>query len=316
MEVNIPKPTLIKLPADIKRIVLVDKTKGDAISVLEGVLTGEMLGIDKSLAQECIAGIVSPLLRNGKIVIVRHNERLMSESAISKSFGKMMNWSQVDSISSTNNADALLVLEFFDSDYTVRNQMNPRNVGPFLFQGFIDVKAGVRIYLPKTRELFYENKFSFSNFYGETAVNKSQLLSKLTFGTDALKYGSYQLGNRIGKKFVSYYTWEDRFIYKGNTRLTKQAERYIIAQDYDNAIQILEKEYYIENQEKLKSQIAHNIGYCYEVKGNLINSKKWLSESYVLSGNSKTQQYLNIINDRIGEELILERENKIITEFN
>lgn len=310
MEVYVPKPVLVPLPKDVKRIVIVDKTQRNFLTAIEGVLTGEMIGIDKILSQQCTSGIKNPFLKNSSIQITQHPERLKSENMTSTGFGTVMNPVVIEQIALQHNADALLVLEYFDSNFTVRDVASPNNVGTILFQGYAEANVGIRIYLPKTQNIFYENSFSFSKLYGETAVNKAQLLGKLAIGTDAMKFVSYELGLFVGRGFVSYNTWEDREIMKGKTDATKRAERQIIAQDYKNAIQTLENAYKIESKNDIKSTIAHNLGYCYEVEGDLQLSKKWLTEAFTISGSSKSQRYLDIINNRIREQNILEEQRK------
>lgn len=309
MEVFVPKPTLVQLPSDIKRMVIVDKTQGNFLTVIEGVLTGEMIGIDKVLAQECITGLKNPFLKNSPIQIIQHPERLKSENVTSTSFGTVMKPSQIQQIAQQHNADALLVLEYFDSDFTIRDISSANNVGTVLFQGYAKAKVGIRIYLPKTQNIFYENSFSYAKNYGETAVNRAQLLGNLVTGTNAMKYVSYELGQFVGKRFVSYQTWEDREIMKGKTDITKKAERLIIAQDYDNAIITLESAFKTEANNTIKANIAHNLGYCYEIQGDLQLSKKWLTESFALSGSNKSQRYLDIINQRIEEEALLKTQD-------
>jgi len=215
----------------------------------------------------------------------------------------------VQQIGNQSNADALLVLEYFDTDFTVRNATSPNNVGAILFLGFAKAKVGIRIYLPKTQSLFYENSFTYSKNYGETAVNRQLLLGKLLLGTDALKHVSYELGNFVGQRFVTYRTWEDRVLMKSKTDAIKRAERQVLAQDYVNAIATLQEAYKTEQKPSNKADIAHNLGYCYEIDGDLELSKKWLTESFTLSGNRRTQNYLDIINNRIREAKILENQN-------
>jgi tetratricopeptide (TPR) repeat protein len=86
---------------------------------------------------------------------------------------------------------------------------------------------------------------------------------------------------------------------KGKTDATKRAERQILAQDYINAIATLQEAYKSDQNVNNKADIAHNLGYCYEIEGDLELSKKWLTESFTLSGNRKTQNYLDIINNII-----------------
>lgn len=90
---------------------------------------------------------------------------------------------------------------------------------------------------------------------------------------------------------------------KGKTDITKRAERQIIAQDYENAIATLENAFKAEQKTDIKANIAHNLGYCYEIQGDLQLSKKWLTEAYTISGSAKSQKYLGIINQRLSEEL-------------
>jgi hypothetical protein len=310
MQVFVPKPTLVQLPEDVKKMVIIDKTQGKFLTTIEGVLTGEMIGIDKILSQECITGLKNPFLKNSSIQITQHPERLKSEDMTSTGFGTVMKPIQIQQIAQLHNADALLVLEYFDSDFTVGDISNANNVGTVLFQGYAKAKVGIRIYLPKTQSIFYENSFSYAKNYGETAVNKAQLLGKLAIGTDAMKYVSYELGQYVAKRFVSYRTWEDREIMKGKSDITKRAERQIIAQDYINAILTLENAFKNEQKKEIKADIAYNLGYCYEIKGDLQLSKKWLTEAFTISGSSKSQTYLDIINQRIREELLLEMQDK------
>jgi len=72
----------------------------------------------------------------------------------------------------------------------------------------------------------------------------------------------------------------------------------------------LENAFVNEKDEKVKAAIAHNLGYCNEINGDLQQSKKWLSASFVISGNKKTQNYLEVINRRIEENYILEKQKK------
>ena len=274
MQVYVPKPTIVKLPSDVRRIVIVDKTQGNFLTAIEGVLTGEMLGIDKILSQQCISGLINPFLNNSDIQITRHPERLKSENMTSTNFGTVMNWNQVKEIANQNNAEAVLVLEYFDSDFTIRDVTSPNNIGVILFQGFAKAKVGIRIYLPKAESLFYENSFTFSKTYGETAASRQLLLGKLIVGTDALKYVSYELGNFVGQRFVTYKTWEDRVLMKSKTDATKRAERQILSQDYINAIATLQDAYKTEQNPSNKADIAHNLGYCFEIDGDLELSKK------------------------------------------
>jgi hypothetical protein len=143
MEVHVPKPTLIPLPTDVKRLVLVDRSQGNAVTAIEGILTGEMVGVDKQLAQECLTALVNPFLTYSTVQVSRHPDRLKSAVSSSTGFGAPMTWSQLKEIAASTQADAVLVLEYFDSDFTIRNAGSANKVGVVLFQGYAEASAGI-----------------------------------------------------------------------------------------------------------------------------------------------------------------------------
>ncbi len=308
MEVNIPKPALFELPADIKRVAIIDRSEGNATTIIEGALTGEMVGIDKILSQECISGLTQMLNLNDKLQVTRHSERLKAPNTTSTGFGANLDWAIVDQIAQQNNADALLVLEYFDSDYNIRDQTKPNNVGTVLVQGYASVTGGFRIYDTKNRTIIYERGLSKSRNFGETAATREMAIAKLIKGSTALKSLSNELGKSIGRRFTAYYTWEDRIIFKGKSQQAQVGERYILSQSYQEAVTTLSKALEVESDMKEKGRICHNLGYCYEVLGDLQRSKTWLTKGYTEYGNDKSLAYLNTINQRITEEEIIERQ--------
>jgi thioredoxin-like negative regulator of GroEL len=112
----------------------------------------------------------------------------------------------------------------------------------------------------------------------------------------------------MGNRFVSYRQWEDRVIYKGKSGDMQRAERLIVAQDYPQAMQVLQEVYQASSENKLRAAAAHNLGYCYEIMGDLEQSKRWLTESFASTGSKKTQAYLARINQRISEQFLLEKQ--------
>lgn len=303
---NVPKPAAVALPPEVKRLLIVDKTEGSFLVSIEGLLGGGIPAIDRTLSQECMSGLNQPFLQYGTVSIVRHDQRLRSENRASAGFGNVMSANQIQELAKLHQADALMVIEYFNTNFTIRSTPIKDKPGAFNFRAFAQANAGIRVYLPSSNSLFYENNYSFGQAYGQTTTNKAELIGQVALALNALKFVSYELGKSIGTRFVSYRVWENREINRGKTPAGKRAERLILAQDYRNAIKTLEAEFNHEPKLKKKAKIAHNLGYCYEVLGDLPKAKEWLTEAFVISGKNRTRLYLEAINRRITEQQLIE----------
>ena len=307
MQVLVTKPAIFEIPKDTKKILLVNRSKGNAISILEGILTGEIPGTDIVYSEQCMSALQQTLLLNKNVEYTRHNERLSSERGSSPGFGNPLDWNTLSSLANQYNADLVLVLEYFDTDYFVRDVIGNSVTTNVYVRGTATARAGFRLYNPIKSTILYEKSFSSTTSHTEFALSRLLALAKLIKGTDALNEVSFLTGQNFAKRLVSYNIWEDRIMFKGksNSQIAK-GSRYVLSNEWQMGVNTWLDGYKSSKTEKEKGKIAYNLALGYEVLGDLQESKKWITTSYVEHQNTKAESYSQIINKRIENEEILE----------
>ncbi len=309
MQVLVKKPANFVIPKDIKKITLINKSKGNAWSVIDGILTGEMPHQDKHQSESCINGMQQILFNNSTINFSRHPMRLDAERGSSTGFGNPMSWSMADSLAEIYSADALLVLEYFDTDFSVRDITDYSKNSEIYIRGTAKARAGFRFYDIKARAVIYEKNYSFFQTYSQHAVTKAEAIARLIRGSDALEDVSYSTGRKFAQQLVIHNTWENRWLCKGNDENNKGC-RFAVAGDWKKAIDIWLQAYQNTDSEKEKGKISYNLGLGYEVEGALNDAKKWITVSYAEHNFKKAAAYATIINKRIESEQLLDEQLK------
>ena len=115
-------PARINIPAEIKSILLVDRTRFDqnAINIAEGVLTGELPGEDQAAVQAYIQSLTNQISTVPRFTTKIAVERLYGNSH-TPALPPALPWSKVKALCNKYQTDALLAVEVFDSDFIVTN---------------------------------------------------------------------------------------------------------------------------------------------------------------------------------------------------
>src|SRR5688572_28817195 len=119
VNLDYPLDPMVVLPNGIHTIAVVNRSlvKEDdkSSTILESIATAEIAGSDKLASDECLKGAFDKV--NGQdivsIVIPQQTRLYGSGSAQTP---ELLDWKQVKKICDANKADALLVLESFDSN--------------------------------------------------------------------------------------------------------------------------------------------------------------------------------------------------------
>ena len=311
MQVLVTRPAVFELPKDTKRIVLVNRSKGNALTILEGVLTGEIPGTDKVQSEQCMSGLQHTLNLNKNIEFTRHTVRLSSDRGSSTGFGNPLDWNTVNTLSKQYDADLLLVLEYFDTDYFVRDLVGSNATSNVYVRGTASAKAGFRLYDPIKSSILYEKTFSSSKNYTEFALTRLLALAKLTKGTEAVNDVSFTIGQNFAKRLIKYDVWEDRTMIKGKSGSeSAKAERFVLTNNWEKGVENWLNAYKNTSSETEKGNIAYNLALGYEVLGDLQAAKKWITTSFVEHQNKKAESYSRTISNRIETEGILENQSK------
>lgn len=309
MQVLVTRPALFEIPSEISNILLINRSKGNANTIIEGIITGELPGRDQQLAERCMSGLMQTLMLNKTLSISRLEESLPSSRGASTGFGSTLPWEIVQEYANRYNADAVLVLEYFDSDFSTREVPELRRTDAVYMRGTAKADAGFRLYYPAEKSILYERSFDYWEDFTEFAATRELALAKLIKGPDALSRISFNTGQSFARRITPYRIWEDRLMFKGKkNEAMEKAERNVIANNWQEGVDMWLNAYKNATEDETKGRIAYNLALGYEVLGNFEEAKRWISTSFVEHANKKAQAYAAIINRRIEQEAILERQ--------
>jgi hypothetical protein len=318
MQVQVMRPAVITVPKDIQKIALLNRSVPASVAGIEGTLTGEMPKQDKELSNECISALNATLMESERFEVKRVEYTMNSADPKSLTFGAPLDWNTVDSICARLGVDGLLVLEYFDSDFTLDNPAGTtaQAVQSVLNGGQTSVEAsgtatatcGFRVYYASKHLIPYEDEFRYRKRWRERANTAAEAISKMVKRNTALREVSYETGIEFARSIVPLYIWEHRDMYKGKKGEMERGERQALAKDWEGALNTWMGAYDSATKSKDKAKAAFNIALAYEVLGNLKEAQKWAGTAYVDGGKRPMLEYAEIIDGRVREEARLQEQ--------
>lgn len=246
MRVQVLRPATITINKEVKSIALLNRSIPQSTASLESVITGERPAQDKDLSEECMRGINELLNTSERFKIVRCEGTMNAPDEKSIGFGVPLNWDIIDSLCAQYKVDAIMALEYFDTDFRVKNPgLTAANAighaangtaATVEVRGTATANAGFRVYYPKTKAIVYEDRYEFMKHWTQRSANPVEAVSKLIKKNDALFDVSYNCGKAFAKDIVPLYFWENREMYKGKKGDLERGERQALAKDWEGAV--------------------------------------------------------------------------------
>jgi hypothetical protein len=311
MEVQVLRPAFISVPQQIKTIAVLNRSIPTETTA-ESALTGETPVQDKELSAECLRGLTTTLNTSERFKFQLVDYTLDASDPKSLTFGIPLSWESVDTICTRLQVDGLLVLEYFDTDFSVNN---PVGAAGQIIQGIANggqtsvtvtgtatANAGFRVYYAKERNIAYEDNFNYRKRWQQTANNAFEAIGKLVKRNAALIDVSYETGYNFAMSIVPLYFWENRVMYKGKKGDLEKGERQALSKDWEGAKTSWMYVYENSAKSKERGKAAFNTALAYEVLGNLNEAHKWASRAYVESGKKEMLRYSEILDKRLREQ--------------
>ena len=324
VSLNVTRPAEIALPADANTILLVDRTKfkNQTMNVIEGILTGELPGDDRFAVQEAMNALKETLYNSPRFNVNVSPERLEGNS-LTAVFPDPLTWEQVNSLCSKENAEILVALEVFDSDFTVwpGSRIKKKTVGEgnnkqeieyteFYAQGVGSVDFGIRTYYPNEKKIIDQQMVSEGHTWEETGSSPVEALGLLISKNEAIRYLANNIGESYAYKISPMPIRISRSFYGKSKRVDEVAagSRLADVNKWQEAIDMWKTGLSKATKEKDKGRIAYNIAIGYEVLGEYGTALKWAEDSYALYGNKEGRNYARLIQQRINEENVLKEQ--------
>lgn len=312
MRVQVMRPALITVPQEIKTIAILNRSIPTSRAGFEGAVSGETPVQDKELSQECIRGLSETLNTSNRFSVKRVEYTMDASDPKSLTFGAPLDWATVDSICQLLEVQGLLVLEYFDTDFTINN---PAGTAAQAVQGVVTgqntsvevsgtatASAGFRVYYAQKHTIAYEDHFTFKKWWRQRANNVVEAIAKLIKRNAALMDVSYATGEDFAMNIVPLYYWEHRDLYKGKKGDMERAERQALAKDWEAALKTWSYVYETTGKSKIRAKAAFNMALSHEVLGNLAEAQKWAGTAYIEGGKKPMLNYAEILDRRVREQ--------------
>lgn len=308
--VSVQRPADITLSQEIKSVVVANRTSPKknnlAENIIEGILTGEVIGLDKKGSKYCIDGLVG-LLDGSERFQIKNMGDLELKGTGTSSFSYPLKWKKVQNICNSYSADALLVLETFDSDSRVFFgkpikrvfKRKGKKVIEMRHQAILEMKieSGWRIYDNKNQKIIDEKRFTEIKEFKVYGSSNNDAERKLPNLSQALKKSGDFAGKEFGKRISPVWIKVRRMFYIGKGDQLKTAGKLIRKNNFDDAT-VIWKQLIDADDKDIASKASYNMALASEIKGFLNTAIDWAKKSKEL-GNKRATHYITILNKRI-----------------
>ena len=302
VRLNYPTPPLAYLPENVNSIAAVNRSltseEDTDNRIMEAIVTSEVAGSDRLASDECIKGVYDAILvlENTELVIPK-TVRIFGTGT--RVLPELLDWDQVAKICQAEGADALLVLETFDSNTDLLVSTAANQAAAILSTGSpvaalpgqikMNVACYWRLYDPKTKQI----------------IDQYQHNSYATFDTQegfipphALPETAYEAGRAYVERFLPGYYVVKRDLYKRTSGSAKDqfmaGYRRTEVANWQGAIEIWSE---LAEHEKRKTagRACLNIAVANEVLGDTENALEWAKKSYEYYDDKLGRSYAKIL---------------------
>ena len=301
MNFDVMLPAGVSFPPHIKSIAMIDRStpEDNVRNAIESGLTGEFFGEDKRGTQTVMDGIHSILANSPTLNFIRTTESLQGGAVIGSAFPEPISWVVIEEICTKYNADAILAIEVFDSDFIMipgKGQM-------------VNVKVGIRMYDPANKAIIDQYNYTHQSPIRAAGKSIEAVIGSFLDKSAEIRGASYDAGVVYGRRITpSWYRVSRKFYRrsKGDDNLAIGA-RMMEVNDWNAAKSALQAAV-DTGKRKTQGRAAHNMAVVFEIEGDLLQAKSWAQTAWGNYKNKKSRDYLYDLNRRINQNDILQQQ--------
>ncbi len=297
-----PQDPAAYLPHKVNEIAIVNRSltreQDKKDKVLEAIVTAEVAGSDRLASDQCLKGVFDAgQSLNGFTVLFPQHTRLYGTGT--RETPELLDWKLVSAICDSVKADALLVLETFDSNSDLLLSAVSSQAAAIL-SGEIPKPA-----IPNQIKM---NVYCYWRLYypvSKRIIDQYQHTTYMTFNTegkipppDALPQTAYVAGQDYIQRFLPSYYSVKRNLYKkakgkGKHEFKAGYRRAEVA-NWEGAIEIW-SEIIKYAKRKTAGRACLDIAVAYEVLGNTDLALQWAKKSYEYYNDKLGREYAKIL---------------------
>ncbi|WP_437397972.1 DUF6340 family protein [Flagellimonas lutimaris] len=297
-----PQEPEMVLSKDIDDIAIVNrsltKEEDNSNRTLESIATGEIIGSDKLASDEAIKGVFDGFQNRSPIrLVIPSKTRLYGTGT--RQTPEVLSWDKVNEICDESEADALLVLETFDSnsDFVINTAIEQvtsvlqtgKASGQIPSRARVNIKSYWRLYDPASKTII--DQFQQTHLMDFNLANGA-------IPVNALPETAYASGmDYTSRFFPSFYRVRRDMYKKGkgrDKRIFDAAWRRTEVANWKEAIEIW-TEIADDRSSKSAGRAAYNIAVAHEVLGNTDLALKWAQRSYEDYGDKLGRDYAKVL---------------------
>ncbi len=292
-------PAPVDVPYKIQSIGLVDASITDNRfrSLVEKGLSLELPGGDKVNSRFALEGLFGFLNNNQRFRVVKTPKAYFNTSPKAV-FPDPMAWEEIEKLCETYKVDAIVSLEFFDSDYNILTHT-------------ATVHLGFRLYDPAIREIIDQHRFTHQMAFPPPQKSVAGVIVRAIEKNDAVKEVSFSMGEMYGQRLAPNWISIVREYYKKPKRNHNLAigARMMEANDWPSAIAYLEKALESGNR-KSRGRAAHNLAVVYEILGDYDTARTWAQQAWGVYQKKDSKNYPYQLSQRKREMEILRHQQE------
>jgi len=315
------EPAPVFISPDIQTVAVVNGSlaseKHAGADKIDRILSAEGMHLDQKGAEAAVSELLHELSTDNRFREVVLIDSMSLERKGLGVFPATLGWDFVMELCDTFKADALFVLEFYDTDtraaYRMTSRALPNSFGVKVNVPYHEVtlhtliKNGWRIYDPNEKTVLDEFSSQQQISSVGEGLNPVKAVEAVMGREEAVIEQSRYLGNQ--------YAWRLRPVKKRISRdyFVRGTENFEIAKrkaqtgDWEGAASLWELELNHPSR-KIAGRAYYNMAIINEINGNLEKAIEWASRSYTDYRNKEALHYLQLLNYRLAEQAELERQ--------
>jgi len=322
LTMSVTEPAPVYVPNHIKRVGILNRsesTKNKAIDKIDKILSAEGLSLDKEGAERVVQGIKDEFEKDQTFDEVKVVTSDKIENPGLGIFPSTLSWEEVNTICEENQVDALVVLSFYDTDATVKyevqtiHKVNALGLKiPVIEHSATvntNIKTGFRIYDNLNKELLDEILFNDWSTSVGRGINPVKATEAITGRKEAVLQISNNVGHSYALRTYPFRIRVTRDYYVKGTNNFEIGKRRAQTGDWNGAAQLWEIE--TKNPKgKIAGRGCYNMAIINEINGDLDAAIQWASKSYIDYKDKNALRYLRILENRVAKNTLLAEQSE------
>lgn len=316
------EPADVTLPAHIQKFILADRTRPEkgngqqALNILEGIITGEGIFQDKWASEDCLEGLRQKLTMTPRFTVTVAALDTALKGTGRRQTKPPLDWATVSKLLGGDTTSALVVLEAFDSNTNVTNEIvnttktvNGENVQvpEYRTHSTVQVWTVWRTYDLKTKTIVDQHTQESRRQFDGAGATQAEATSRLPSKSDQSSRAGVYAGQEYGHRISPQYVWVSREYYKKGNSQMKSAGKMARYNNWKMAAEVWNKEA-TSTDPKIARRASMNMALAAEQTGDIDLAIQWC-ERAVQMGDKKAMRYLQTLqwrkaqNERLKEQM-------------